>query len=99
MKYLLCTLEDIKEKQKISRNCVLVLGNDLFTIILLTIIPSVDEDDRKEMVYEKLYQEHFLDVNEVQYIDRKSTRLNSSHANISYAVFCLKKKKKYNTKY
>src|SRR3712207_7391536 len=27
--------------------------------------------------------------------DRKSTRLNSSHANISYAVFCLKKKKHY----
>src|SRR3712207_8671280 len=27
------------------------------------------------------------------YKDRKSTRLNSSHANISYAVFCLKKKK------
>src|SRR3712207_8520768 len=35
--------------------------------------------------------------------DRKSTRLNSSHANISYAVFCLKKKKKntrwYHAKY
>src|SRR3712207_8526623 len=31
-------------------------------------------------------------------IDRKSTRLNSSHANISYAVFCLKKKKYYNSK-
>src|SRR3712207_7283706 len=28
--------------------------------------------------------------------DRKSTRLNSSHANISYAVFCLKKKKNTN---
>src|SRR3712207_8583559 len=28
--------------------------------------------------------------------DRKSTRLNSSHANISYAVFCLKKKKMHN---
>src|SRR3712207_7262019 len=28
--------------------------------------------------------------------DRKSTRLNSSHANISYAVFCLKKKKNMN---
>src|SRR3712207_8914029 len=27
-------------------------------------------------------------------LDRKSTRLNSSHANISYAVFCLKKKNK-----
>src|SRR5690348_18457264 len=31
-------------------------------------------------------------------IDRKSTRLNSSHPSISYAVFCLKKKKKNNTK-
>src|SRR5258707_11614429 len=29
-------------------------------------------------------------------LDRKSTRLNSSHANISYAVFCLKKKKRPN---
>src|SRR3712207_7705046 len=31
--------------------------------------------------------------------DRKSTRLNSSHANISYAVFCLKKKKPIYTSY
>src|SRR3712207_7717901 len=31
--------------------------------------------------------------------DRKSTRLNSSHANISYAVFCLKKKKQRHTRY
>src|SRR5688572_32760075 len=31
--------------------------------------------------------------------DRKSTRLNSSHSQISYAVFCLKKKKKKNTKH
>src|SRR3712207_7929665 len=30
--------------------------------------------------------------------DRKSTRLNSSHANISYAVFCLKKKKQVRSK-
>src|SRR2546427_6667629 len=29
--------------------------------------------------------------------DRKSTRLNSSHSQISYAVFCLKKKKQYNS--
>src|SRR3712207_7257958 len=33
-----------------------------------------------------------------QLADRKSTRLNSSHANISYAVFCLKKKKTKNNK-
>src|SRR5205814_10456843 len=31
-------------------------------------------------------------------LDRKSTRLNSSHLGISYAVFCLKKKKKYKKK-
>src|SRR5256885_1240244 len=31
------------------------------------------------------------------FTDRKSTRLNSSHLVISYAVFCLKKKKKYHT--
>src|SRR3712207_8893071 len=36
-------------------------------------------------------RERVLDVYALR--DRKSTRLNSSHANISYAVFCLKKKK------
>src|SRR3712207_7212863 len=36
-----------------------------------------------------LYKYHFGHLEEK---DRKSTRLNSSHANISYAVFCLKKK-------
>src|SRR3712207_7212078 len=34
-----------------------------------------------------------VDARELLDLDRKSTRLNSSHANISYAVFCLKKKK------
>src|SRR3712207_7168638 len=36
------------------------------------------------------YSQHLLGTAQAQ--DRKSTRLNSSHANISYAVFCLKKK-------
>src|SRR3712207_7139273 len=39
-----------------------------------------------------------LETRDMVYVtipDRKSTRLNSSHANISYAVFCLKKKKYY----
>src|SRR3712207_1922471 len=45
--------------------------------------------------------DHILDMRRYQVLiesslDRKSTRLNSSHANISYAVFCLKKKKKTN---
>src|SRR3712207_7276346 len=38
------------------------------------------------------------DQNCNQELDRKSTRLNSSHANISYAVFCLKKKKSYTSR-
>src|SRR3712207_6865774 len=37
------------------------------------------------------------EVDGVELEDRKSTRLNSSHANISYAVFCLKKKKNTTT--
>src|SRR3712207_8625994 len=38
-----------------------------------------------------------VDIKEISTEDRKSTRLNSSHANISYAVFCLKKKKERHT--
>src|SRR5438309_8067434 len=37
---------------------------------------------------------HDLDPPPMARLDRKSTRLNSSHSSISYAVFCLKKKKK-----
>src|SRR5437870_7549864 len=48
--------------------------------------------------YERLLLEYGTDYREVsvKYAeeDRKSTRLNSSHVAISYAVFCLKKKKK-----
>src|SRR3712207_8495889 len=40
----------------------------------------------------KLQHREFGRVVAVDALDRKSTRLNSSHANISYAVFCLKKK-------
>src|SRR3712207_6909041 len=42
---------------------------------------------------ESAYHEEHTDADAEQpYQDRKSTRLNSSHANISYAVFCLNKK-------
>src|SRR3712207_7061064 len=37
---------------------------------------------------------HCIGLSLVTCADRKSTRLNSSHANISYAVFCLKKKQR-----
>src|SRR5258707_10107039 len=42
------------------------------------------------------YSDEFVKHKLLDAIDRKSTRLNSSHANISYAVFCLKKKKNKN---
>src|SRR3712207_7075879 len=50
-------------------------------------------DDRRQD--EQRHQVHHLDERVERRADRKSTRLNSSHANISYAVFCLKKKKKH----
>src|SRR2546430_8330969 len=48
---------------------------------------SLRENDRQIQVHEEIL-EHFQARR-----DRKSTRLNSSHSQISYAVFCLKKKK------
>src|SRR5947209_11513468 len=44
--------------------------------------------ERSPSHYKQRLDEVLVDI-----LDRKSTRLNSSHANISYAVFCLKKKK------
>src|SRR5688572_31536328 len=37
--------------------------------------------------------DYYIDANVLGNLDRKSTRLNSSHSQISYAVFCLKKKR------
>src|SRR3712207_8033113 len=51
------------------------------------LVRSAAGDDDLERLERLLVQQLFQ-------LDRKSTRLNSSHANISYAVFCLKKKKK-----
>src|SRR3712207_7897510 len=46
-----------------------------------------DDHDRRERLHHRVHPKRKGSA------DRKSTRLNSSHANISYAVFCLKKKK------
>src|SRR3712207_7549063 len=57
---------------------------------LLVTPPSHRADlTRPADIYEEIIRMYGFDNIE----DRKSTRLNSSHANISYAVFCLKKKK------
>src|SRR3712207_8217280 len=57
-----------------------------------------DRSPAYDFGHEKLralvYEETSLARRRLLHRDRKSTRLNSSHANISYAVFCLTKKKK-----
>src|SRR3712207_8777434 len=62
---------------------LLALGETVRVVDPLWFGDYLDPHDRLELVKEDL---RYSDT------DRKSTRLNSSHANISYAVFCLKKK-------
>src|SRR5205085_11083415 len=77
---------------------------EIYTLSLHDALPIYYRDDYKGQitlfsleVFEKLAA-HFRLTNksagELRRKDRKSTRLNSSHSQISYAVFCLKKKKK-----
>src|SRR3712207_7779689 len=59
-------------------------------------------DDAKSKIVREVRKSDECDVASVsdssnEKVDRKSTRLNSSHANISYAVFCLKKKIEHKT--
>src|SRR5438445_7030364 len=56
----------------------------------LTFVNKCDELERP--IVAEFYQRCFGQELPESSVDRKSTRLNSSHANISYAVFCLKKK-------
>src|SRR5690554_7295036 len=71
---------------------MLVSGSDMVYVLLFE-WRSLRGGARREMIklrdrYESLWAAM------LQLLDRKSTRLNSSHVRISYAVFCLKKKKK-----
>src|SRR2546426_6685830 len=53
---------------------------------------AIGNEDRALVALQQALTDHALSINSTA--DRKSTRLNSSHLVISYAVFCLKKKKK-----
>src|SRR3712207_8708894 len=55
---------------------------------LIALMAQVLDEDTTRALTNTPHWKAYLDSR-----DRKSTRLNSSHANISYAVFCLKKKK------
>src|SRR5258707_9476171 len=56
------------------------------------------ENFSRSIRVESIAKDVHMSVSSLHHQDRKSTRLNSSHANISYAVFCLKKKKRTTTK-
>src|SRR3712207_8760370 len=73
-------------------------GDDLILSLLDAISTSGEQQHRYEQQLLHVEFSSWLPPARVQRRvrrrrDRKSTRLNSSHANISYAVFCLKKKK------
>src|SRR2546430_3163594 len=68
-----------------------------------TLFRSDDNTEPFMLWVRRSFPGHFWDlfscVEKFQVLDRKSTRLNSSHSQISYAVFCLKKKKTYTDVY
>src|SRR3712207_7220454 len=67
----------------------------LFRSELQHLLVADERDQPRVRDQARIGREDALHVREdLAPVDRKSTRLNSSHANISYAVFCLKKKKK-----
>src|SRR3712207_7007441 len=63
-------------------------------VVLCDVSGSVAGFSHFTLMLTQALREHFTGVRAFA-LDRKSTRLNSSHANISYAVFCLKKKTIY----
>src|SRR3712207_7670776 len=64
-------------------------------VFLITSLQKPTNDSIPSDIKSQLCTRISLRINDspASIVDRKSTRLNSSHANISYAVFCLKKKK------
>src|SRR2546430_11698731 len=70
----------------LSLHDALPIYTPLNKVPLLVVDPKVMLEQQAK--WTKLYEELFVELR-----DRKSTRLNSSHSQISYAVFCLKKKK------
>src|SRR5207247_9727017 len=69
-----------------------LLQKDLDQITQGNLIFAITNTSEKSQTFLALFPAAFQD--DAKKIDRKSTRLNSSHEWISYAVFCLKKKKK-----
>src|SRR5688572_33490148 len=69
---------------------------EIYTLSLHDALPIFDELRDRGEIADALAEVDAADALALAGQDRKSTRLNSSHSQISYAVFCLKKKKKHN---
>src|SRR2546429_7180688 len=65
---------------------------EIYTLSLHDALPICGVGETKWAVRRRM-RSHFVGAEGERLLDRKSTRLNSSHGYISYAVFCLKKKK------
>src|SRR5205085_11148470 len=89
-------LSQLDSRQNIETNTHRNLGTAAGTFAIRKTPQS--RVPRREAVYPGFGLTVWLNKNSIRHlilqIDRKSTRLNSSHSQISYAVFCLKKKKK-----
>src|SRR2546430_9214628 len=71
---------------------------EIYTLSLHDALPIFDAAEDDDGIGDGMAEAHVLEDGEIDEAggadaDRKSTRLNSSHSQISYAVFCLKKKK------
>src|SRR5690554_711225 len=79
-----------------SKNIELYTSKDHGKTIVSSKTGSLDDPAFKDLLDEHLHKRL---IDEIELLDRKSTRLNSSHVRISYAVFCLKKKNETGTRY
>src|SRR5699024_12021482 len=92
------TPEEIAEHLQVSIEEVYETIHTQYYANVLSLDEKIQEDDQEEQTFtikddeEKSPEEHVM-MDELLK-DRKSTRLNSSHVSISYAVFCLKKNTK-----
>src|SRR5207253_5993282 len=81
--------QTVDEYGVLTRNLFTLAGldrNDITGVIISSVVPPVN------WTLGEMSRVYF--GKKALFVDRKSTRLNSSHVAISYAVFCLKKKKK-----
>src|SRR5438874_9571643 len=79
---------------KYLRECLESLVAQSYANWRCTLVNNCSTDDSLEIALHYASRDSRVTVHSNPQLDRKSTRLNSSHVEISYAVFCLKKKKK-----